>query len=227
MSRCPTSRAPSWRPAARLSALRYGRSRRRRAGYTVVEVLMALSVLAVGATGVIAMQKATLVGNTQARNLATANAIAQSWLERLQVDGMGWTTDANGNDTILQTRWLSVVGLDHPTIAPPEDVWFRPATVAAVDRSMEAGADVRGLDTDIAAETGFCTHVKLTQTMPNLIRAEVRVFWLRRNGGGTIAGTPLCDDNVGYVAAVSAPGASSRYHFVHLVGGITRKETGN
>jgi len=201
---------------------------RRQAAYTVIEVLMALSVLAVGTTGVIAMQKATLVGNTQARNLATANAIAQAWIERLQVDGMGWTL-SNGNDSILGTRWLNVVGLNYPTMDGGEDVWIRPASVATGFGSftVEPAHDVRGLDTGTAAEAGFCTHIKLVQVMPNLIRAEVRVFWLRRTGGGTINGAPLCDDDAGYVAALDTAQGDARYHFVHLVTGITRKENGN
>jgi len=203
------------------------RRQRRWAGYTVVEVLMALSILAVGATGVIAMQKATLVGNTQARDLATANAIAQSWLERLQVDGMGWTIDETGNDTILGTTWLRVVGLDYPAIAGQEDAWVRPANVGAGPSILTAAADVRGLDTVTPPETGFCTHIKVTQVMPNLVRAEVRVFWLRRGGGGTFNGAPLCDDDAGYVALLDDPTADTRYHFVHVVTGITRKERGN
>lgn len=202
---------------------------KRQAAYTVIEVLMALSVLAVGATGVIAMQKATLVGNTQARNLATANAIAQAWVERLQVDGMGWTMDANGNDSILATRWLNVVGLEPvPTIAGLENVWLRPASVPTGygTFTMEAAHDVRGLDTDTVSEEGFCTHIKMVQVMPNLIRAEVRVFWLRRGGGGTFNGAPLCDDDAGYVALLDGAQADLRYHFVHLVTGIVRKEGG-
>ena len=52
------------------------RTGRARLGYTVIEVMMALAVLSIGATGVIAMQKAALIGNVRARNLTTASAIA-------------------------------------------------------------------------------------------------------------------------------------------------------
>ena len=44
------------------------RTRRLRArlAYTVIEVMMAMAVLSIGATGVIAMQKAALLGNVRA-----------------------------------------------------------------------------------------------------------------------------------------------------------------
>ena len=34
-----------------------------RRGYTIIEVMMAMAVLALGSTGIIAMQKVTLAGN--------------------------------------------------------------------------------------------------------------------------------------------------------------------
>ena len=41
-------------------------------GYTVIELLMALTVLALGASGVVAMQRVTLESNRYAKNLAIA-----------------------------------------------------------------------------------------------------------------------------------------------------------
>ena len=84
---------------------RRGRIARRAliAGYTVVEVMMAMAVLSIGATGVIAMQKTALLGNLRARNLATASAIASAWVERLRIDGVRWTIDGAGVNTIAAT----------------------------------------------------------------------------------------------------------------------------
>src|SRR5690606_33561252 len=123
------------------------------------------------------MQKASLVGNVRARDLATANAIAAAWMERLRVDALRWTVQPGDLSTISQTEWLKVVGNDYPTVNSPEGEWFRPTDLPAM--SIAAGADVRGMDTVTQTQQGFCTHLRLTQVLPNLIRAEVRVFWLR------------------------------------------------
>jgi len=189
------------------------------AGYTVIEVIMAMSVLAIGATGIIAMQKATLVGNVNARDLAVANGIAATWMERLRQDALQWVIDGNTN-TIANTTWLDTVGQDFPTIAGDEGKWILPA----VSGDMRPQFDVTGHDTAVVGEVGFCTHIRLTQLLDKTIRADVRVFWLRWHGAGysadngTIGGVPLCTDDDAYVLAVGA--ARNRYHFVYISSGI-------
>jgi len=149
-------------------------------GYTVMEVMMSLAILGIGASGVIAVQKATLIANTNAKNLATANFIAETWMERLRIDALQWN-DFNGvPDLVSDTRWLGLASL-----AP---VWVLPPTVLSIGG---ASADVTGADkfaTDPApiAASAFCTHLRLTQFDPNtlptyrkLIRVEVRVVWAR------------------------------------------------
>ena len=154
-------------------------------GYTVMEVMMSLAILGVGASGVVAVQKATLLANTSAKNLATANFIAESWMERLRVDALQWN-EPGGVPDLADTQWLR--------LASDTPLWLMPATV------LPAGAgdaDVTGAD-NFATDPGppfavsaFCTHLRLTQfnpaTLPafrKLIRAEVRVIWAR-------AGAPL------------------------------------
>lgn len=200
------------------------RARRRRSlGYTVMEVMMALAVLSVGATGVIAMQKTTLLGNVRARNLGTANSIAAAWVERLRTDATQWT-DSGGLPNVGNTRWLNRVGTDFPAISGGEGVWFRPDPDTAY--GVFPGADVFGLDTENELDTAFCTHLRLLQLTPNMIRAEVRVFWLRNQGGGTFGGRELCSADAGYVLDLSNnPEARRRYHFVYLATGILRNDS--
>ena len=58
-------------------------------GYLVIEVVMALTVLAIGGAGVITMQKTSVTGNLDARKATdVANSIARMWVERLRQDGM-------------------------------------------------------------------------------------------------------------------------------------------
>jgi prepilin-type N-terminal cleavage/methylation domain-containing protein len=150
-------------------------------GYTVMEVMMSLAILGIGASGVVAVQKATLLANTSAKNLATANFIAESWMERLRVDALQWNDPAGVPDLLSDTQWLR--------LAQDVPVWVTPATALPFGA---ADADVTGADNFVTdpgppfAASAFCTHLRLTQfntaTLPSfrkLIRAEVRVIWAR------------------------------------------------
>lgn len=193
---------------------RLGRGTRRR-GYTIVEVMVALSLLAIGAAGIVAMQRATARGNARARNLATANAVATTWMERLRNDGLLWTNSPL--PTLPNTRWLNAVGIDFPTVIGNEGIWLQPTDDAALDISPMA--DVRGRDTFVNADAAYCTNVRLTQLLPTMIRAEVRVYWLRNRGGGTLNAQPLCqEDLVGINAALD------RYHFIYFTSAVLRTD---
>jgi type IV pilus assembly protein PilV len=152
-------------------------------GYTVMEVMMSLAILGVGASGVMAIQKATLLANTSAKNLATANFIAETWMERLRTDALQWNDPAGVPDLGTDTAWLKY--------ATTSAVWVIPPTQAA-PLAGSGQADVTGADmflTDpgpIIAVPAFCTQLRLTSFDPNvlptyrkLIRAEVRVIWAR------------------------------------------------
>ncbi len=151
---------------------------------------MSLAILGVGASGVMAVQKATLLANTNAKNLATANFIAESWMERLRVDALTWNDPLGAPDLATDTAWLK-----NATAAP---LWVIPATVLPAGGS---NADVVGADTFLTdpapiAASAFCTQLRLTlfdpTTLPSyrkLIRAEVRVVWAR--GGRALDCTTL------------------------------------
>lgn len=144
----------------------------RQGGYTVIELVMAMGVFAIGITGISAMQAATSASNRHAKNLAIANAIAKTWHEELAVDATQWTIQ---NDVIglAQTNWVKQVELGDLGAAP----WFLPTTVG----TMGASFDALGNFTTDAAQAVFCTHVRLTRLIrtqgSGLIRADVRVFW--------------------------------------------------
>lgn len=147
-------------------------------GSTVVEVLMAISVLAVGASGVIALQKVSTVANRNARNLEIANEIARTWVERLQSDAMLWNhpSSLNAVDDINDTYWIA-----GNVQEPSASEWFRP------DKGNIHGVhDVFWRDDTSDNRDGpYCANIRLTwlreQPDPGLIRAEVRVYWLREN----------------------------------------------
>lgn len=139
------------------------------AGYTMVEVMTSIAILTVGAAGVIAMQKTTLLANNNGRMLATANVIAASWADRLSLDAVQWNNFNNVPD-ITDTTWVKTA-----TVNPGQ--WFIP--VQSADASPIAdpiGVDVHGND---ASAHAFCTHLRMYNMFPNLVRTEIRVFWDR------------------------------------------------
>ena len=201
------------------------RARRARAllAYTVIEVMMAMSVLAIGATGVIAMQKAALLGNVRARDLATATTLASSWLERLRIDGLMWQQNPNGLSTLPATTWLNVVTTANA------GTWVVPNAAF----NYQNGADLHGYDVTVASgQQGFCVNMRLTQLLPTIIRAEVRVYWLRthnqaRSGGGSgmfQSGNSLCANSAALLQDLSTDEALQRYHFVYMTSAISRND---
>ena len=193
------------------------RSTRTRRGYTVVELLMAVTIFAIGVTGIIAMQKVTVSANQHAKQLAIATHIAQAWQEQLAADAVAWnhpSAKSNVQD-IGDTDWLvNVVG--------NTNVWIRPGFI--VDRGFGPAFDALG---NVVPETElqqaqYCTHVRFNWLYPDtagngLLRAEVRVFWLREGMGGPASGNSVCDQN-GNPAAIEAAG--DRYHFVYQTSAI-------
>jgi type IV pilus assembly protein PilV len=189
-------------------------------GYTVVEVMIALTLLAIGTSGIIAMEKVTSVTNRESKNLVIANQIARTWMERLRADAVQWNnpSPADPNTDIGETLWLTKI-----TSSPGQ--WFRPADDAnrGSPTADAFGNDVRDVD---AATGSFCTNVRLSwiygpaavgTAPPFLIRAEVRVYWLRDGGPGGIDDKPVCDPTVN-LASVSP--AVDRFHFVYLTSAI-------
>lgn len=190
--------------------------RRLQRGSTVVEVLMAISVLAVGAAGILALQKVTVVANKNAKNLEIANEIARTWVERLHADAMLWNFDSSAGsaDIDTDTRWLAL------NVNPPgNEQWFRPM---APGLSIYGVHDSFGKDDPSGQSDGpFCVNLRLTWLKPDqdVARVEVRVYWLRENLQGaanestlTIAPpVPLCSIPVPDLAA-----SPDVFHSVHV-----------
>lgn len=194
-----------------MSAARARRAASR--GYTLIEVMAALGVLAIGATGVLALQKATLISNTNARNLAIANSIAMTWAERLRVDALQWNDPMRVQDISSDTDWLAL-----NTTAPFTKVTPTEITALGSPRADVLGADIYPGDTSASA---FCTHVRFrqftdpvssgTRIWESLIRAEIRVIW-ERNGDPIDCGIPPLDVD-------ADPG---RFGAVYLTTGVLR-----
>ncbi|WP_437993202.1 type IV pilus modification PilV family protein [Sorangium sp. So ce145] len=193
-----------------MSAARARRAASR--GYTLIEVMAALGVLAIGATGVLALQKATLISNTNARNLTIANSIAMTWAERLRVDALQWNDPMRVPDINDDTAWLALSATAPFTKVTPTEI-----TALGSPSADVLGADIYAGDT---WESAFCTHVRFRQfTDPvsgtpiwdSLIRAEIRVVWERN-------GNPI-DCGIAPLAVDTNPG---RFGAVYLTTGVLR-----
>lgn len=173
-------------------------------GYTMIEVMMGLAILAVGASGVIALQKITVAGVTNGRNINVATSIAQAHLEAVRADATQWQgiDPATLNDDYLDAVLLNTL---LPRTQTTPGAWMMPTA------GYPDAADVGFGISDITGQTGgtagtrpvgFCTHMRLVPIMfdpnsprydaaiagggPNtqardalLIRVEVRTFWAK------------------------------------------------
>ena len=184
-------------------------------GYTAVELMMAISIFGIGVASIISMEKVTAVSNQHAKNLAIATHIAESWLDMLSTDAVAWNHPATGDPTpsdIGQTAWLQFV-------KPLQDAsggWFLPADSAAFD--FGPGFDALGNHVNLALNPGnvaFCSNLRVswinqpTADGNGLIRAEVRVFWLRDGQTGV---QNMC--TVAALATLNTATAANTYHFV-------------
>lgn len=178
------------------------------AAYTVVEVMMSMAVLAVGVIGIIATEKVTLASNVHAKNLAIATHVAQAWLGMLEAEAALW----DNSGSFSRTTWLE----QGSGVA----AWFRPS----YNTALAFGPAFDALGNPVAAQNQatnahFCVDLRLAPlTSDNsgggLIRAEVRVIWLRNdNGLGDSSVTNAC--GVLPASVMNAP-QNRLFHYVFM-----------
>jgi type IV pilus assembly protein PilV len=184
---------------------RQGKSR----GYTIVELMMALAIFAIGITGIVAMQTMAAVGNMHAKNLAIATALARSWQERLAMDATLWGGERDWLET--NTVWID-------SVATSNNAWILPSISGNFGPAAGALGDFVD-HTAFPAEVAFCTHIRLTrlvaQAGSGLVRTEVRVFWPKGESAwlGGSGGTDFCVSNAADIASIGA--ATDQFHFVY------------
>ncbi|HYQ17454.1 MAG TPA: prepilin-type N-terminal cleavage/methylation domain-containing protein [Polyangiaceae bacterium] len=193
-----------------MSGARIVRRRARAArGYTLVELMMALALFSVAILGIISMQKITVASNAHAKNLATAQRIAQAWAGQLEMDATQWRTGAPGG-------FLNGAG-----------IWQRPTYDGT--RLFGAAFDVLGnpLDDNSLDRARFCTHLRLSwmyrdqvgATGNGMLRAEIRVFW-QKEGETTLGSTASMCGTQTTQQATNIGLATDLYHFVYQTVGV-------
>jgi len=191
-------------------------------GYTIVELMMALTILAIGVSGIIAMEKITVVANRDAKSLALASHIAEAWQEQLAADASQWNHPSekqHQRDLDTDTTWLRDVDSSPGQWIRPKwsnRLYFGAAFDGMGNPISEGGGGNGGGSTNLA-QAQFCTNIRLSWLYPDtagngLIRTEVRVFWVRGGMGGTVNGKSVCDPGT---STTSIGKAATRYHFVY------------
>jgi hypothetical protein len=182
-------------------------------GYTAIEVMMSITLLMVGAIGVMAMQRAAVQGNADAREVDVASSIARAWLDRLERDATLWTPSAV---SVIPPANLSAATLVNENL---NGVWFVPQSRLAAGGGQNdyesPGFDILGQDLDSLTAAGlrYCVNLRLTPltTDQTLIRAEARVFWPRNL-------TVAADANYcNQAPAATLDEDTQKYHFVYAV----------
>jgi prepilin-type N-terminal cleavage/methylation domain-containing protein len=196
-------------------------------GYTAIEVLMAMTVMAIGGAAVITMQKTSVTANLDARRADVANSIARTWVERLRRDAMAWTTPgpASTLSNIANAQIISE-GIGQA------GNWYLPDKLlgSTVPETMSPAFDILGRDLPQAqlASADFCVNVRLTwlntTALPpggDLLRADVRVIWpigiINSRPGFCNAGTAALVDPNTDNAALTNPSADPNTPVFHAI----------
>lgn len=217
-----------WTPHSVLAPTRRS-SNDRAGGYTAIEILLAMTVMAIGAAAVMSMQKATMKGNLDARKMDVANSIARTWVERLERDAMQWTLPGASNPGAASN--LSNAKLISGFV---DTGWFVPVNqmggVGTPPETTSYGFDILGRDlasSDIPSSAVFCVNMRLTTLVANqFYRADVRVLWLEKLGTSGANPSPFCSSTNADMTALD-PNATSnvspsspRYHAIYTTTAI-------
>lgn len=192
--------------------------RKRRRGFTLIEVMVSLGIMTIGAMAVIALQAQTLRANSYARQVTNATQIAQMWVERIKEDACMWTTAASETggaptttDVLVNTAYLSaIVANEGRWVSPPDQDPFP---------RISRGFDFQGDDTaaSIDGDPFYCTAYRMQWVyFGSAIRTDVRVWWPRAGSGAKATDFPACGS--GSNLSLLDPGgtAYANYHGIYL-----------
>lgn len=196
-------------------------TRRRARGYTVVELVMAMAVMAVGVAGVIAMQGVTAASNRHARALSVATHVGQAWLDMLAAESSLWTE----RNSLARTTWLARVDA--------EASWFRPTFSSSLNFGPAFDALGNAVPSaELATNTQYCVDLRLLRLEDStagagLIRAEVRVYWRREDVVVLPATTSPAHACSLEPAIVSNDTNGNMFHFLYMSTAVRQQTRGD
>lgn len=136
-----------------------------RRGFTILEILIAVVVTAIGFAAIFSLQIGTMQGNISARETTGAVALGERYVEMLRREAFQWTSGSPPGP------WLDRAPRRWHTLTP------LPVDHNGLPNAEEAGGVGSGLD-----RQRFCVHYwidPLTDTYDGVINARVRVIWPR------------------------------------------------
>lgn len=158
--------------------------RSRQQGFTLIEVMIAIGIMTVGSLGILSMHHAVSRANREAREMNTAIAITERWIERVERDTLLWTAEGSNTPELQSTAYLRQIG----NAASGTD-WFTPIPA---DLDSSYGFDFFGDDTRNRADIVYCVNLRLNWLdAGSSVRVDVRTYWLRT---GHLIATPTHAD---------------------------------
>ena len=159
------------------------RDKNKQAGFTLIEVMIAIGVMTVGSLGILAMHQGVGQANRAALEMNTALAITERWVERVERDALSWTEQGLNSSSLAATYHLSGLA---GTVSATD--WFRPTPPSGESFDFDYfGDDVTG--TGNANAPKYCTNLRLSWLRQgSSARVDIRTFWLREGyapGGAT------------------------------------------
>ena len=154
------------------------RARRRTRGFTLIEIMLAIGIMTIGAVAIMGMLRASTLANTEARILTNATQNTQMWVDRLHRLALRWSTNTQAG----------VAGIPYlAALANATDTGFVvPSNANGADGI--AGLDWQGTPTG-AANARFCTLVRLAWIASGVsMRAEVITYYPRRSFDPVVGG---------------------------------------
>lgn len=156
------------------------KNRHAQAGFTLVEVMIAIGIMTVGSLGILSMHQAVSNANRSAQEMNTALAITERWIERIERDSLSWTEQGVTSTSLSGTNYLSTIA---GSVGATD--WFRPAVVG----EEHYAANYFGADVTDTSEIKYCTNLRLHWIRQgSSVRVDVRTFWYRAGylpGGAT------------------------------------------
>ncbi len=156
-----------------------------RAGFTTVEVMVALGLFSLAAMAIYSLQVVTISGLSEARELTDATFLAERALEQFRRESSNWS-----EGTL-------------PAFAPASDGEWGPlyGGVPVTKDSLNAQ---QVLNRPGLAPPHFCVKARMT-TLPALgadaARIEVRVMWPRQDGSAAVFAN--CPDTMDATASLT------------------------
>jgi prepilin-type N-terminal cleavage/methylation domain-containing protein len=146
---------------------KHTRSMRRQAGFTIVEVLVAVIVSAVGFAAIFSLQIGSIQGNIEARELAAATNLAERYISQMRADAYMWTTGLRPKADVT------------PVLARAANQWHS-FTDRPVDQNGRPHVNDDAQFGSPLSRQRFCVHYWVGErdpAMDGVIRVQVRVIW--------------------------------------------------